>query len=183
MFPSQTTSVDDEDEETGSEESVDLVELAHDQIVRHISSMLVGHAFTRRIDAILQADGFQTTVSPPGSDKGIDIVAGQGTLDFDGPRLVVQFKSGDLVADQPTLQSLIGCIQGVRADRGLPVSWSGFTAPVRQRVNELHFCVRLWGRDEILNALFRTYDKLPENIRSDLPLQRIWACLPQEDPQ
>ncbi|MBB4212427.1 restriction system protein [Rhodothalassium salexigens DSM 2132] len=172
---------DEEDAET--ESAIDLVELARDQIERHISSAFVGHAFTRLIDAILQADGYQTKVSPPGSDKGIDIVAGQGALGFDGPRLVVQVKSGDLVTDQPTLQSLIGCISDVQAEHGLLVSWSGFTPPVRQRVNELYFRVRLWGRDEILNALFRTYDRLPESIRADLPLQRIWAYLPQEDAQ
>ena len=66
---------DKEDAET--ESAIDLVELARDQIERHISSAFVGHAFTRLIDAILQADGYQTKVSPPGSDKGIDIVAGQ----------------------------------------------------------------------------------------------------------
>ena len=179
--PSKTKAGDDEDEDV--EASIDLIELSRDQIERHISSTFVGHAFTRLIDTILQADGYQTTVSPPGSDKGIDIVAGQGALGLDGPRLVVQVKSGDLVADQPTLQSLIGCISDVQAEHGLLVSWSGFTPPVRQRVNELYFRVRLWGRDEILNALFRTYDRLPESIRADLPLQRIWAYLPQEDGQ
>lgn len=95
----------------------------------------------------------------------------------------MQVKSGDLIADQPTLQGLIGCISDVQAEHGLLVSWSGFTSPVRQRVNELYFRVRLWGRDEILDALFRTYDRLPESIRADLPLQRIWAYLPEEDGQ
>ena len=173
----------DGDDDEAVEETVDLVELARDQIERHISSAFVGHAFTRLIDAILQADGYQTKVSPPGSDKGVDIVAGQGALGFDSPRLVVQVKSGDLVADQPALQGLIGCISDVQAEHGLLVSWSGFTPPVRQRVNELYFRVRLWGRDEILDALFRTYDRLPESIRADMPLQRIWAYLPQEDGQ
>jgi len=179
----ETAAKPSSDEDETVEASIDLIELARDQIERHISSAFVGHAFTRLIDAILQADGYQTRVSPPGSDKGIDIVAGQGALAFDGPRLVVQVKSGDLVADQPTLQSLIGCISDVQAEHGLLVSWSGFTPPVRQRTNELYFRVRLWDRDEILNALFRTYDRLPESIRADLPLQRIWAYLPQEDGQ
>ena len=169
---------------TASEEAegtVDLAELARDQIERHINSTFVGHGFTKLIDAILRADGYQTTVSPPGSDKGIDIVAGQGALGFGRPRLVVQIKPGNIVADQPTLQGLIGCIADINADQGLLVSWSGFTSPVRQRVNELYFRVRLWGRDDILNALFRTYDKLPEDIRAELPLQRIWTYLPQDD--
>ncbi len=179
----RTRASDNADENESGDGPVDLVEISRDQIERHISSTFVSHAFTRLINAILQADGYQTTVGPLGSDRGIDIVAGQGLLGFDGPRLVVQVKSGDQVADQPTLQSLIGCIADVQAEHGLLVSWSGFTTAVRDRAKELYFRVRLWDRDEILSALFRTYDRLPENIRADLPLQRIWAYIPQDDDQ
>lgn len=159
------------------ESLTDLEPIARDQIVNHISANFAGHALTRLIAAILEAEGYRTRVSPPGSDKGVDIVAGKGALGFDAPRLVVQVKSGDIVADQPTLQGLLGCIQDTHADYGLLVSWSGFTAPVRQRINDLYFRVRLWDRQEILNALFSVYDKLPESIRAELPLQRIWTLV------
>ena len=180
-LPSRTNNEAEEDDSTSSDEEINLSEIARDQIERHISTAFVGHAFTQLIAAILQADGYQTRVSPPGKDRSIDIVAGQGALGFGGPRLVVQVKSGDLVADQPALQGLIGCITDVHAEQGLLVSWSGFTQDVHRRTNELYFRVRLWGRNEILDALFRTYEKLPESIRADLPLQRIWTYLPQED--
>jgi len=155
-----------------------LTEIARDHIERHIAANFAGHAFTQLIAAILRAQGYQVRVSPPGSDRGVDIVAGQGALGFGGPRLVVQVKSGDLVADQPTLQGLLGCIQDTHAEHGLLVSWSDFRAPVRQRTNELYFRVRLWGREEILDALFSVYDLLPEEIRTELPLHRIWALVP-----
>ncbi len=155
----------------------DLEPIARDQIVKHISANFAGHAFTRLIGAILEADGYRTRVSPPGSDKGVDIVAGKGALGFDEPRLVVQVKSGDIVVDQPTLQGLLGSIQDTNADYGLVVSWSGFKSSVRQRTNDLYFRVRLWGRDEILDALFGVYDQLPESIRADLPLQKTWTLV------
>jgi restriction system protein len=155
----------------------DLEPIARDQIVNHVAANFAGHAFTRLIAVILEAQGYVTRVSPPGSDKGVDIVAGQGALGFGAPRLVVQVKSGDVVADQPALQGLLGCIQDTHSDYGLLVSWSGFTAPVRQRTNDLYFRVRLWGRDEILDALFSTYDRLPEDIRAELPLRRIWTLV------
>lgn len=158
----------------------DLGQIARDQIERHVASNFAGHAFTQLIAAILRAQGYQVRVSPPGADRGVDIVAGQGPLGFGGPRLVVQVKSGDLVADQPTLQGLLGCVQDTHAEHGLLVAWSGFTGPVRQRANELYFRVRLWGREEILDALFSVYDALPEEIRADLPLHRIWALVPDE---
>jgi len=160
---------------------VDLAQLARDQIERRIAAVFTGHGFTELIAAILRAQGYQVRVSPPGSDRGIDIVAGQGALGFGGPRLVVQVKSGDIVADQPTLQSLIGCVQDTHAEHGLLVSWSGFKAPVRQRVNELYFRVRLWGREEILDALFSVYDQLPEEIRAELPLRKVWSLVPADE--
>ena len=166
---------------TADEGHVDLAETARDQIERYISAHFSGHAFTQLIAAILRAQGYQARVSPPGADKGVDIVAGQGALGFDGPRLVVQVKSGDIIVDQPTLQGLIGCVADTHAEHGLLVSWSGFKSPVRQRVNELYFRVRLWDRQDILDALFSVYEKLPEEIRAELPLRRIWTIVPEED--
>ena len=160
--------------------SNDLAEIARDQIERHVSANFAGHAFTELIAAILRAQGYQARVSPPGTDRGVDIVAGQGALGLGSPRLVVQVKSGDIVADQPTLQGLLGCINDTHAEQGMLVSWSGFTNPVRQRTNELYFRVRLWGRSEILDALFTVYDELPEDIRAALPLHRVWALVPSE---
>jgi restriction system protein len=163
------------------DETPDLLEVARDQIERHIATNSTGHSFTRLIDAILTVDGYKTRVFPPGPDKSLDIVAGKGVLGFDNPKLVVQVKSGSIVVDQQTLQALLGSIQDVNADHGLLVSWSGFTHPVIKRTNDLYFRVRLWGRDEIVEALLRTYDRLPESIRADLPLQRMWALIPEDE--
>ena len=167
--------------ESDTAEEVSLDQIARDQIERRISSVFTGHDFTTLIAAILTAQGYETHVSPPGPDAGIDIVAGRGALGFEGPRLVVQVKSGDTTVDHPTLQSLIGCVQDAHADHGLLVSWSGFKPTVRKRVNDLYFRVRLWGRDEIINALFSVYDKLPEEIRAELPLRRTWTLVPDEE--
>lgn len=164
-------------DDPAAEELFDLERIARDQIERRISSTFVGHDFTRLIAAILTAQGYQTHVSPPGPDAGIDIVAGRGALGFEGPRLVVQVKSGDISADQPSLQSLLGCIHDTGADQGLLVSWSGFKATVRKRTNDLYFRVRFWGRDEIVSALLDVYPKLPEAIRAELPLRPLWTLV------
>ena len=164
-----------------SDSTINLADTARDQIERHISAHFAGHAFTQLIAAILRAQGYQARVSPPGADKGIDIVAGQGALGFDEPQLVVQVKSGDIIVDQPTLQGLIGCIADTRAGHGLLVSWSGFKSSVTSRSNELYFRVRLWDRQDILDALFSVYEKLPEEIRAELPLRRIWTLVFEGD--
>ncbi|MCK1529057.1 restriction endonuclease [Bradyrhizobium sp. 182] len=109
----------------------------------------------------------------------MDIVAGRGPLGFDPPRIIVQVKSG--TADQPTLQALIGSIQDTQADYGLLVCWSGFTSAVEARKSQLYFRVRLWGRAEIIEALLEVYDRLPEELRAELPLRQVWALVPEED--
>ena len=162
------------------EQAIDLDRIARDQIERRISSVFSGHGFTRLIAAILRPQGYEVHLSPPGPDLGIDIVAGRGAHGFDSPRLVVQVKSGSIVIDQPTLQSLIGSVQDAHADHGLLVAWSGFKQSVVRRTNELYFRVRLWGREEVMNALFGVYDRLPEEIRADLPLRRTWTLVPDD---
>jgi restriction system protein len=168
--------------ETVAEEAeVDLDNIARDQIERRVASAFAGHDFTRLVAEILKAQGYVVNVSPPGSDQGIDIVAGRGALGFEAPRLVVQVKSGNVVADQPTLQALIGAVQDTHADQGLLVCWGGFKKTVEQRRNELFFRIRLWGRTEILDALFEVYDKLPEAFRAELPLRRTWMLVPEDE--
>jgi restriction system protein len=159
----------------------DLAQLARDQIERKIVSSFAGHDFTRLVAEILKAQGYVVNVSPPGADNGIDIVAGRGALGFDAPRLVVQVKSGAVVVDQPTLQSLIGAVQDAHADHGLLVSWGGFKRTVDARRNELFFRIRLWGRTQIVDALLETYERLPEEFRAELALRRIWTLVPDEE--
>jgi len=166
---------------TAEEAEVDLDEIARDQIERRVASAFTGHNFTRLVAKILEAQGYVVSVSPPGPDQGIDIVAGRGGLGFEAPRLVVQVKSGSVTADQPTLQALIGAVQDTHTDQGLLVCWGGFTKPVEQRRNELFFRIRLWGRMDVLNALFAVYDRLPEEFRAELPLKRTWMLVPEDE--
>jgi len=48
---------------------------------------------------------------------------------------------------------------------------------VEQRRNELFFRIRLWGRAEVLDAVFEVYDRLPEALRAELPLRRTWMLV------
>ena len=104
----------------------------------------------------------RTPVSPPRADGGLDIVAGSGPLGgVESPPLVVQATSGEPVADHPTLQSLIDPVQDTQAVHGPIVSWNGFTEPVRRRVDELFFRVRLRGREEGLDNFSEVYEQRP----------------------
>ena len=172
---------DNGETQEASDQPVNLDLAARDQIERRIASVFTGHDFTRLVAAVLNAQGYRTRVTPPGPDQGIDIVAGSGPLGLESPRIAVQVKSGSYVVEQPALQGLIGSVQDTQADHGLIVSWGGFTAPVRRRLNELYFRVRLWGRDEFIDNLLSVYEALPEDIRAELPLRRVWTVVLEEE--
>lgn len=174
---------------TAGEETVDAEEApfdldthARDQIRSLIATRFVGHEFTRLIRALLEAEGYTTNSAPPGPDGGIDIVAGRGPLGFDPPRLVIQCKSGDQVCDAPTMRELLGNISDLKADHGLLVSWGGFKTSVDKQTNQQFFKIRLWDSDDVLQALFKNYERLPEELRKLLPLKRIWTLVPDEEP-
>lgn len=158
----------------------DLAQLAHDQIVAQIQTCFVGHDLTRLVDAVLQADGWVTTVSPPGPDGGVDILAGRGTLGLDGPRLCVQVKSQDSPADVTVYRTLQGTMQTYKVEQGLLVCWGGFNRAVRQESKQGHFIVRLWDSSNLVDVIYRNYERLPAEIQAELPLKRVWMLV-QDD--
>jgi restriction system protein len=168
----------------GTEEAaefVDLERLARDQIAKVIIRRFKGHDMTRLVDALLKAQGYTTFISPPGPDKGIDILAAPGPLGFGRPRICVQVKSQESPVDTPTLNQLIGSMQNVHANQGLLVAWGGFKTSVDREVATQFFRVRLWDSDALMDQLLDHYDKLDEDLRTELPLKRVWTLAAQEE--
>jgi restriction system protein len=166
-----------------AENETDLGELAQDQIAQLIEARFKGHALTTLVDAILKAQGYTTYRSPEGADGGADILAGNGALGFDAPRLCVEVKSETAPIDRPTVDKLLGAVSKFGADEGLFVSWSGFKNNVRKELAPQFFRLRLWTRKELLEQLFANYEKLDEDTRAELPLKRIWAVAVKEGEQ
>jgi len=133
------------------------------------------------VEAVLQAQGFTTYLSPEGPDKGIDILAAGGPFGFDRPKICVQVKSGDTPADRPELTQLIGAMQNVNADQGLFVSWSDFKTTVYKEVPAQFFKVRLWNQNDLIEQLLEVYEKLDQDIRAEIPLKRIWTIATPDD--
>jgi restriction system protein len=71
-------------------------------------------------------------------------------------------------------------MQTVQADQGLLVSWGGFTRAVEAEARTRFFSVRLWNADDLIKAVLRNYEKLPEALRGELPLKRMWALVLEE---
>jgi restriction system protein len=164
------------------DESPDLGQLAHDQIVAHIQLHFKGHALAELLDAVLRAEGWVTRLSPPGPDGGVDILGGRGPLGLDPPRLCVQVKSQGSPADVTIYRTLQGAMQSFKAEQGLLVCWGGFNKSVMTEARQSYFSVRLWDSRDLVEAIYRTYEKLPAEIQAELPLKRTWTLV-QEDPE
>lgn len=166
-------------DETGTA-PVDLGELGRDQIRKRLAERFHGHDFARLVGQILQAEDFVCDVSPAGPDGGVDILAGEGGMGFDGANLAVQVKSGAVVVDAPTLRELQGVMRNFGAANGLMVSWGGFTKGARAEARRLFFQIRLWDSDAVIDKVQEVYDRLPADTQAQLPLRRVWSLVPDD---
>ena len=159
---------------------LNIEEYTLDQIRAFVERNFHGHELSRLVAAVLEAEGFRVEVSPPGPDGGVDILAGKGPMGFDSPRICVQVKSGRQISGVSVLRELQGVMQTFKADHGLLVSWGGFARPAEQEARAMHFNIRLWSSNDLLETVFENYQLLPADVRSELPLKRLWALV-QED--
>ena len=161
--------------------TLDIQEIASHQITSLIKAEFSGHALANLVAEILQIEGYTTKVSPPGPDGGVDILAAGGTFGLGEDSICVQVKSGDGAADNGVVLQLIGSVANKQAKTGLLVSIGGVTAPAQREIDKSFFNLRLWQMQDLLNALFRSYDKLSDKTRTKLQLKQIWIPISGED--
>jgi restriction system protein len=163
------------DETPEAETSIDPAQLAREQIRQHITQTIAGHDLADLVGAIFEARGFTVTVSPPGPDGGVDLLMGSGPTGRESPRVVAQVKTGQAGIDQ--YRSIFGLKESMKADQGLLVAWGGFKGHVKREAQSQPFSMLLWDADDLLNALFEAYGSIRDDIRSRLPLQRMWVMV------
>lgn len=154
------------------ESQPDIAVIALDQISSRIGEEFSGHSFTTLVAELLRAEGFDTEEAPPGPDGGIDITAGRGLLGLESPKLIVQVKTPQIGSD--VVSQLNGLVHTHGADYGLLVTWAGLTKPARDAVKHQRFRVKVWESEDVVEAVLRNYERLPEKITERLPLRRVW---------
>jgi restriction system protein len=168
-------------DEGGDEtEQLDVEQFGKDQILAYIQQKFAGHGLARLVEGVLRAEGYLTKLSPSGPDGGVDILAGGGALGFSDPRLCVQVKSSQSPEEVTVLRSLIGTMQTLKADQGLLVCWGGFKQSVLNEAKQSFFSVRLWDSADLINAVLKSYEKLPKDLQAELPLKNIWCLVLEE---
>jgi restriction system protein len=170
---------DDEAAADSVETAPDIDALSREQVRQHISHHIAGHELAHLVAAVLTTQGLVVSESPPGPDRGVDVLAGAGPLGLDSPRLAVQVKTGTAGVDE--FRALRGVMEDFRAEQGLLVAWGGFKGTARAEARHAHFSIRLWDADDVLDQLFAVYEALPGDVRSAIPLKRTWSLvLPSE---
>ncbi|ADW22503.1 restriction endonuclease [Thermus scotoductus] len=162
-------------------EKLNLEELARDAIRDYLNRRFKGHALARLVEGILQAQGYRTFLSPTGPDGGVDILAGSGPLGFESPRIAVQVKSGDAPIGTKELNELRGAMKKFGANYGLFVSWGGFKETAKKEKPTSYFEIRLWDSEDLILHLLESYERLPEELKAELPLKRIWILVEDEE--
>ncbi|AYF53274.1 restriction endonuclease [Clostridium novyi] len=161
-------------DEGDNEITLDLDEYIFDRISDHIIRKFKGHKMEVLVEEILKAKGFTTYKSPEGSDNGVDILASSDILGFGSPKICVQVKTSDVPIDRPTMDQLIGTMSNFNADYGLLVSWNGFKTSVIREIPKQFFKLRLWDSRKIIEQIFENYERLSEDIKTEIPLKKVW---------
>lgn len=167
--------------EEEAEAAFDLERYAQDQIARWITENFAGHKLQDLVAAVLGAHGYVVETPSKGADGGVDVRAGRGPLGLDSPRIIGQVKSEPTPVGGPVVQQLQGAMSAHGADQGLLVALGGLTPPARQALTHQKFSIRVWDSDDLIDAVLEVYDQLPEAMRSQLPLRRIWTLVAETD--
>jgi restriction system protein len=172
-----------DEEEAESVTETMSVELAEEAAWTHISAHLAAmdpYDFQNLVAALLRAMGYHVGwVSPPGPDRGIDVVAYTDPLGATGPRIKVQVKRrADKIA-----------VDGVRAflavlgthDVGLFISTGGFTSDAEREVRgQENRRVTLIDMEKLFDLWVEHYESIADADKTLLPITPVYFLASRE---
>jgi restriction system protein len=124
------------------------------------------------VAGLLRAMGYKTRVSPPGADRGRDIIASPDGFGFQAPRIVVEVKHRKGAMGAPEIRAFAG---GLRHDNaGLYVSTGGFSREARYEADRANHHVALMDATDLGKAITEHYDNMDTETRTLLPLKKIY---------
>lgn len=154
-------------------------EAAWNEIEEHLERMNP-YDFQELVAGLLRAMGYHVAwVSPPGPDKGIDIIAHTDPLGIQGPRIKVQVKRRSDKTTIDGVRSLLGLLG--EGDVGLFISTGGFTRDAEDETRRQQTRrIMLLDLKRLFDLWVEHYDRIPEARRRLLPLRPVYFLLPNE---
>ncbi|MDH1812865.1 restriction endonuclease [Comamonas aquatica] len=164
--------VEEEAEEAMADPLADIESQALERIKDRVNE-LDWDEMQQLVAGILRAMGYKTQVSPPGADRGKDIVASPDGFGFEHPRIVVEVKhrKGQQMGSQD-VRSFLGGRH--KDDRGLYVSTGGFTKDAQYEADRASIPLALWTLDHVVRALIEHYDTTDAETKRIVPLKRLY---------
>jgi restriction system protein len=159
--------------------TLEEAEAAWAEIEEHLETMNP-YDFQDLVAGLLRGMGYYVAwVSPPGPDKGIDVISHTDPLGIQGPRIKVQVKRRSDKTTIDGVRSLLALLG--EGDVGLFISMGGFTRDAEDEARrqekrrimlvDLKRLFDLWGEH---------YDKIPEVQRRLLPIRPVYFLIPSE---
>jgi restriction system protein len=136
--------------------------------------------FQELVAGLLRGMGYYVDwVSPPGPDKGIDIIAHADPLGVTGPRIKAQVKRR---ADRVSVDGVRGFMALLgESDIGLFVCTAGFTRDAEDEARrQERRRIMLLDLKRLFDLWTQHYDRIPETSRRLLPLRAVFYLAPDE---
>lgn len=162
--------VEDEAEESIADPLADIESQALERIKDRVNE-LDWDEMQQLVAGILRAMGYKTQVSPPGSDRGKDIVASPDGFGFEHPRIVVEVKHCKGQMGSQDIRSFLGGRH--KDDRGLYVSTGGFSKDAQYEADRASIPLAMWTLDHVVRALIEHYDSTDADTKRIVPLKRL----------
>jgi restriction system protein len=172
-----TDEVDEDEVDEEAEVSATLEE-AEEIAWAEIRSYLVTmppYEFQALVGSLLRAMGYYVLwISPPGADRGIDLVAHNDPLGTTSPRILVQVKrQGDTKIAVDGLRSFLAVLGD--QDVGIYISAGGFTSEAeREARSQEKRRVTLIDLNRLVALWVEHFDDLDDEDRQRLPLKPVY---------
>jgi restriction system protein len=124
------------------------------------------------VAGILRAMGYKIQVSPPGSERGKDIVDSPDGFGFEHPRIVVEVKHLKGQMGSQEIRSFLGGRH--KDDRGLYVSMGGLSKYALYEADRASIPLAMWTLDHVVRALIEHYDGTDAETKRIVPLKRLY---------
>lgn len=154
-------------------------EAAWTEIEEHLEQMNP-YDFQELVAGLLRAMGYHVAwVSPPGPDKGIDVIAHTDPLGIQGPRIKVQVKRRGDKTTIDGVRSLLALLG--EGDVGLFISTGGFTRDAEEEARRQEKRrIMLIDLKRLFDLWVEHYDRIPEVQRRLLPIRPVYFLIPGE---
>jgi len=154
-------------------------EKSWEQIQAYLQSMNP-YEFQELVGDLLRAMGYHVSwISPPGKDRGIDIIAYNDPLGASNPRIKVQVKRKEQAIAVEGLRAFMSVLGSDEV--GLFVSASGFTSDALEEARtQERRKVTLLDLQTFFDLWVEHYEKLTQDARQRFPLKPIYFLAPEE---